>query len=212
MKFRSFPKTIMYDDEIWRPIVETDAMKRWSRNLWWIGALPALPISVLIFGPVGMVHFQNIIHGWIERFPFPLLSLALMLPATLLMLLGIFFFREGVRILFVPHFWNATIFVRFKNTVLSMFFDGEMSRNRRVAIVAMPFLVPTVLAFAVHLAFRSESIGSVAWLIAWFSLALSGYDIGTMPMLVRLPRDATLYHSIWKPAGSRSGGISNPGG
>jgi hypothetical protein len=76
-------------------------------------------------------------------------------------------------------------------------YDGELTRNRFIAILAMPTLVITLLPLALAMV-TQKSHGIVAWISSMNVLFACGDVFGILLLAVQVPARAVCHNSGWR--------------
>ena len=76
-------------------------------------------------------------------------------------------------------------------------YDGEVSRERRLLVNAMPILILSVGLYLLSFVFEHD-IRNILQVTAVINFALSYGDIIGLFLLLRLPPKAILYLGVWR--------------
>jgi hypothetical protein len=182
-------------DQTWKPLREPGP---------WLMQLFALPL--------GLAAFVSI--GWLWFWATPLNGKCFESPAFLN--LGLFSFIPMVVVHELIHaavhpgsgssdrsilgFWPSRL-------LFYAHYDGALTRNRFIAILAMPTVVITLLPLAVAMA-TSSSHELVAWISTWNAFFACGDLFGIMLLLFQVKSRAICrnhgYKTFWKTATAQS--------
>jgi hypothetical protein len=76
-------------------------------------------------------------------------------------------------------------------------YDGELSRNRFIAVLGMPLLVMSIVPLLVSALVGHASV-TIAFASAFNALAAGGDILGICLLLFQVPRTATIHNHGWK--------------
>ena len=170
-------------DAPWRPLRQAPAP--------WIENLLALPI--------GVVAAAIVVVLWFVLTPLRDITPAMSLPAYLLLFAGFVVIHEGIHALVHPMaglsprsilgFWASLGFYAH--------YDGEMSRNRLVAILLMPLLIISIAPLLVSAVTQIAS-GWVAFVSAFNALCACTDMLLAGSILFQIPATAIVRFKSWR--------------
>ena len=172
-------------DETWRPLREPNP---------WVMQLLAIPLGIVAFITVGALWF----------YATDLKKNLFELPGSLAVVLFSFgvliIVHELIHALVHPHWGksNHSILGFWPSRLLFYaHYDGELTRNRFVTILAMPTIMITFVPLIVAMVLNLTS-GLIAWLSTWNILFACGDLFGIILLLFQVPSRAICRNQGWR--------------
>jgi hypothetical protein len=172
-------------DETWKSLREPGP---------WLMQVFALPLGFVTFVLVGFLWLltTNLELGVLDSPGFLALGLASFIPLIVLheLIHAMIHPRRGKSDRSILGFWPSRL-------LFYAHYDGELTRNRFVAILAMPMLVITFapLTFAT---ITGRSTALVAWVSTWNAFFACGDLFGIILILLQVPRRAKCHNQGWR--------------
>ncbi|MGD0351572.1 MAG: DUF3267 domain-containing protein [Verrucomicrobiota bacterium] len=172
-------------DETWKSLHEPNP---------WMMQLFAIPLGIVAFIAVGALWF----YGTDKKTSIfePAISLAPILVSIVILIVV----HELIHAMVHPQFGRSRqSILGFWPSRLLFYahYDGELSRNRFVAILAMPTVVITFMPLIVTIVLNL-SCGLIAWISTWNILFACGDLFGIILLLSQVPSDATCRNQGWR--------------
>lgn len=172
-------------DEKWRPMREPSP---------WMAQLVALPIGIAVFLVfiVLWLRLTDLEVGTVNSEVFFLTGLLLWIPLIVVheLIHAMIHPQNGVSHHSILGFWPSKL-------MFYAHYDGELSRRRFVAILAMPFFAMSVLPFVVCWSLGLTN-GYVAWISTWNALFANGDLFGILLLCLQVPSEAICRNQGWK--------------
>ena len=172
-------------DQTWRPLREPGP---------WLMQLFAIPLGIASFAGIGLL--------WLRATPLNLKLLATPgFPSQGLM--------SFIPLIVVHELIHAAVHPqcgRSEATILGLWpsrllfyahYDGELTRNRFVNILAMPTIIVTVVPLVVAI-MTNRSHALVAWVSTWNALFSCGDLFGILLLLFQVPSRAICRNQGWR--------------
>jgi hypothetical protein len=172
-------------DKTWKPLCEPNP---------WVMQLFAIPLGIVAFIAVGAL--------WCYATPFKkgLFESVGSLAAVLFSLVILIIVHEIIHALVHPH-WGKS-----EQRILGLWpsrllfyahYDGELTRNRFITILAMPAIVITFIPLIVAMVLNLFS-SLIAWLSTWNILFACGDLFGIILLLFQVPSSAICRNQGWR--------------
>jgi hypothetical protein len=178
-------------DQTWRPLREPSP---------WLMQLFAIPLGIGSFAGIGWfwLHATPLKPDDLATPEFVTLGLISFIPLIVV--------HELIHAAMHPGFGssNATIVGLWPSRLLLYaHYDGELTRNRFAAILAMPSIFITLLPLAAAL-ISNTAQALVAWVSTWNALFACGDLFGILLILFQVPSRAICrnqgWRTYWKPS------------
>lgn len=177
-----------------RDFVPDDSWKQLREPGPWLMQLLALPIGI------GLALLVGALWIWATPLPVEFFKSRAFPSLGLVSLAGLVAVHELIHAMAHPQggksdrtvlgFWPSRL-------LFYAHYDGELTRNRFLAILAMPTLVISLLPLAVALVTR-QSHGLVAWLSSMNILFACGDLFGVLLLVFQVPPHAVCHNSGWR--------------
>jgi len=172
-------------DESWKPLREPNP---------WVMQLFAIPLGFAAFIAVGAlwIYATPLTGVFFESADFLGLALAPLVPLIVVheLIHALVHPQSGKSIRSILGFWPSRL-------LFYAHYDGELTRNRFVAILAMPTVVITFLPLIVAIV-TSRSNGMVAWISTWNIFFACGDILGIFLILFQIPNRAVCRNQRWR--------------
>lgn len=172
-------------DESWKSLREPGP---------WMMQLFAIPLGVVAFIAIGALWFYRTETK--ESIFKPADSLATMLGSFVVLVIV----HELIHAMVHPQLGRSSqSILGFWPSRLLFYahYDGELTRNRFIAILAMPTIMITFMPLIVAIIFHL-SCGLIAWASTWNILFACGDWFGIILLLSQVPSNATCHNQGWR--------------
>ncbi len=172
-------------DETWRALREPNP---------WLAQLIALPLGGVSFFIFGVLWFYltDLDRNLLESDVFLFWGFVSFIPLIVVheWIHALIHPRCGKSDLSILGFWPAKL-------LFYAHYDGELTRNRLIAILAMPTVVITFMPLVVVIA-SNCSCGLIAWVSTWNILFACGDMFGIILLLFQVPSCAICHNQGWR--------------
>ncbi|HXR47184.1 MAG TPA: DUF3267 domain-containing protein [Candidatus Limnocylindrales bacterium] len=172
-------------DESWKSLREPGP---------WMMQLFAIPLGVVAFIAIGALWFYRTETK--ESIFKPADSLVTMLGSFVILVIV----HELIHAMVHPQLGRSSqSILGFWPSRLLFYahYDGELTRNRFIAILAMPTIMITFIPLIVAIIFHL-SCGLIAWASTWNILFACGDLFGIILLLSQVPSNATCHNQGWR--------------
>ena len=177
-------------DESWRPLREPGPI---------LMQFLAFPIGIAVAGAVGYCwYLTGLPAGRLKQDEFLVLLIGIVLSIPVLVVV-----HELLHAVAHPDFGfsrNSIIGAWPSKMLFFAHYSGPLTRDRFLAIFAMPFLVITVLPLVLAATGVLPPLGKLAaaWFSTWNALFACGDIFGFFVILAQIPRRAIVQNKSWR--------------